>query len=171
MRNRSELKKELKINLSKAYLSSDSLKAVKKNEREKFIEIKLLEVNFAALQWAISNAILKEDELNNEPFIAENKLLNEQITNGGLAVIGLGGSGIVFANITAPVFLGLGGGIASIGAIGATMIAAPVVAAGLIGLGVYKYKENEAIKMLLEYFNQEKDVIYNFYCSKIDLLN
>jgi hypothetical protein len=168
MRNKSELKKELKINLSKAYISSENLKTVKKDEREKFIEIKLLEVNFAELQWAIQNDILKEDELSNESFIAENPLLKEQIINGGLAAAGLGGAGAVFSSVTAPVFFGFGGGVAAITAGGAALIAAPVVGAGLIALGIYKYKENEAIKKLLEYFEQEKDVIYDFYCSKID---
>ncbi|MDD5053508.1 MAG: hypothetical protein PHO27_12305 [Sulfuricurvum sp.] len=168
MRNKSELKKELKINLSKAYISSDNLKEVKKAEREKFIEIKLLEVNLAALQWSIQNDILKEDELSNESFIAENPLLKDQIINGGLAISGLGGAGIVFSSVTAPVFLGFGGGIAAITAASAALIAAPVVTAGLVGLGIYKYKDNEAINKLLKYFDQEKDVIYDFYCSKID---
>jgi hypothetical protein len=165
------LKDELVLNISKAKLTEDNMKQVKKEEREKFIEIKLLEVNYAALKWALEKKVVTEEFIENEPFIMNNEMLKAQIfAKGGLAAAGLGGGGIVFGNLIAPVFLGFGGGIGAIGALGVGMIALPVAAAGLGILAIHKYQENKGINMLIEYFEKEKKEILEFYVDKIEKL-
>ena len=162
------LKNEITIQLSKAKITIDNLKQVKQEEREEFINIKLLEVNDASLRWALQKHVISENELKTNKFFTNNKMLKEHILNGAFATAGIGASGIVFTTATAPVFLGFGGGIGAIGLASAATIAAPVVLSGIAIFGVIKYRQNQELEELEKYFETEKRKILNFYLDKID---
>jgi len=162
------LKNEITIQLSKAKITIDNLKQVKKEERKNFIEIKLLEVNDASLRWALQKHVLSENELRTNKFFTKNKAFNEYILSGAFITTGLGVSGFAFTTATAPVFLGLGGGMGAIGIVGVATIAAPIVLSGIAIFGVIKYKENKEIELLVEHFESEKRKILNFYLDKIN---
>jgi len=162
------LKNEITIQLSKAKITIDNLKQVKQEEREEFINIKLLEVNDASLRWALQKRIISENELKTNRFFTENEMLKEHILNGVFATAGIGASGIAFTTATAPVFLGFGGGIGAIGLAGAATIAAPVVLSGIAIFGVIIYRQNQELEELEKYFETEKRKILNFYLDKID---
>lgn len=162
------LKNEITIQLSKAKITADNLRQVKKEEREEFIDIKLLEVNDASLRWALQKQVLSKSELETNKFFTQNKHINETILNGAIAVTGLGTSGVAFTTATAPVFLGFGGGVGAIGMAGAATIAAPIALSGLAIYGVFKYQEYKKLERLIEYFEKEKKKILNFYIEKIN---
>lgn len=164
------LRNEITIQLSRAKVTVNMLKQVKKEEREEFIDIKLLEINDASLRWALQKQVVTQSELTTDKFYISNKHLNKNVVEGAIATTGMVGSGYAFSVVTAPTFLGFGGGFGVIGAAGAATIAAPLILASLGVYGVIKYKEHEKYENLIEYFESEKKKILNFYIERIDSL-
>ena len=162
------LRNEITIQLSRAKVTVNMLKQVKKEEREEFIDIKLLQINDASLRWALQKQVVTQSELTTDKFYISNKHLNKNVVKGAIATTGVVGSGYAFSVVTAPTFLGFGGGV--IGAAGAATIAAPLLLASLGVYGVIKYKEHEKCENLIEYFESEKKKILNFYIERIDSL-
>lgn len=107
------LRNEITIQLSRAKVTVNMLKQVKKEERQEFINIKLLEVNDASLRWALQKHVVTQSELTTDKFYTNNKHLNERVLKGTIATTGIVGSGYAFNVAIAPTFLGFGGGIGS----------------------------------------------------------
>jgi len=189
------LKNEIKLQLSKAKITTDNLQQIKRDERDDYIETKLLEVNDACLRWALKNNIVTQNELQTNKFYTENTKLVEIIASGTF----LTGSGVAAASIfttiatstvtTSVAGTGLAGlvssstlagwGLGSVAttvtttatAITATTIAATAAPIALAGAGIYgalKYKQNKQNKTLIEYFENEKSKILSFYFNKIN---
>jgi len=169
---------------------------IKKDERDNYIETKLLEVNDACLRWGLQKKVILENELTTNQFFTDNSKLNEYILAGGLAsasAIGataaygatlavstvsttVAGTGIAgFFGSSSLAGFGLGSvattTTATITAITTTTIAATVTPIALAGAGIYgvvKYKENKQNEKLVEHFENEKNKILSFYLDKVD---
>ena len=190
------LRNEIKLQLSKAKITIDNLKQIKKDERDHFIEIKLLEINDACLKWALQKQVISEDELKTNKFFTDNSKFSEYILAGGLASVGaisatmaygatvaistvsttVAGTGIAgFFGSSTLASLGLGSiaatTTATVSVITTTTIAATAAPIALAGAGIYgviKYKENKEIEKLIKHFENEKSKILSFYLDKIE---
>lgn len=162
------LKNEITIQFSKAKLEVEKLKKIQKEERQKFVDIKLLEVYDAALRWALQKQIVTQMELSTNKFFVDNNHSYENILKGAIATTGVVSSGIAFSVATAPTFLGFGGGISAIGLASGAAIAAPLAVVVLSIYGLKKFKDHKQYEKLVEYFEIEKNKILEFYLNKID---
>lgn len=167
------LKNEIKLQLSKAKITIDNLKQIKKDERDDYIETKLLEVNDACLRWALQKKVISEDELKTNKFFTDNSKLNEYLLSGGLTGAGAIGAtvayGATLTTVTSGGFLGFFTTTATV-ATTTTLMAtvAPIALAGAGIYGVVKYKENKQNEKLVEHFESEKSKILSFYLDKVD---
>lgn len=154
---------------SKENITFEEVDNLPKDTRQDTINNELLRINKIALQWALQNKVITVEELKDEKFFTENKLLSDFIANAGLSALGIGGSAYALSAVTAPTFFGLvGGGLTTLTVGGAAIAALPLI---VFGLGIYgkRYYDNQKeVKKLIEYFNKEKDKILKFYLSKIN---
>lgn len=183
------LTNEIKFLLSKVKITSDNLKQVTKDERENFVEMKLLEANDTLLKWALEKKVISYAELSIDEFYTENNRLSGLIAAAGLGTVAMGAAGSYFAyNATLATVTTLLPGIPSLAlailpravlpfvtttttVVTSTTImatAAPIALACAGIYGVVKYKENQEIKKFIEYFEKEKDKISKFYLDKVD---
>ena len=164
------LKNEIKLQLSKAKITSDNLKQVKKNEKDKFIDMKLLEINDTCLRWGLSKNIITKEELTSNSFSTKN---DDELTEYILLLTGVGvvGSTLVY-NATLSTTGGFLGFFTTTVATTTTLMATaiPIALAGAGIYGVIKYEENKQNEKLINHFEKEKNKILNFYLNKIDNL-
>ena len=167
------LKNEIKLQLSKAKITTDNLQQIKKNERDDYIETKLLEVNDACLRWALQKQVISEDQLSIDKFFTDNSKLNDYILSGGLTGAGAIGAtvayGATLSTVTTGGFLGFFTTTTTV--VTATTLMATVTPIALAGAGIYgalKYKENKQNEKLIEHFENEKSKILSFYLNKVD---
>lgn len=167
------LKNEIKLQLSKAKITIDNLRQIKKNEKDDYIEAKLLEVNDACLRWALQKEIIYEYELTTDKFFTDNSKFYDYIVSGGFASVGAIGATVAYGATVSTVVTGgfLGFFTTTATVIKSTTIAAtaaPIALAGACIYGAIKYKENKENEKLIEHFENEKSKILSFYLDKID---
>ena len=166
------LKNEIKLQLSKAKITVDNLRQVKKNERDDYINMKLLEVNHACLKWALQNKIISKVDLETNKFFTDNRKFYDYLSSG-LASAGAIGAALAYettlSTVTTGGFLGFFTTTTTVATTTTIMAtAAPIALAGAGIYGIMKYKENKQIEKLIEYFENEKSKILSFYLNKID---
>jgi len=169
------LQNEITLQLSKAKITIDNLKQIKKDERDDFIDTKLLEINHACIQWALQKNVISQIELETNKFYTDNESLSEYMISGGLATGGAIGAtvayGATLSTVTTGGFLGFFTTTTTVATTTTLMAAAaPVALAGAGIYGVIKYKEHKQNERLIEHFETEKAKILSFYLKKINAL-
>jgi len=167
------LKNEITLQLSKAKITTDNLSQVKKAEREAYIEVKLLEINDACLRWGLQKKVISEVELKTDRFFTDNEGMNDLAVSGGLLSGGAIGATVAYgatvSTVTSGGFLGFFATTSTV--VTTTTLAATAAPLALAGAGVYgliKYKEHKQNKELIAHFEKEKDKIRLFYINKVN---
>ncbi len=173
------LKNDLSIMLRKIRID-DEITKVKKKDRKEWVDLKLLEINQIALKWALKNNIITNEDIQTDNFFTENSNLTDWIVTSGLigggvagaAVAGTVAYGTTLSTVTTGVFLGFFTTTTTV-ATSTTYVATAVAGAAplaLAALGEYIYfrsKEKKQIEKLVNFFEKEKEKIYNYYATKI----
>jgi len=173
------LKNDLNIMLRKIRID-DEITKVKKKDRKEWVDLKLLEINQIVLKWALKNNIITNDDIRTDNFFTENHNLTDWIVTSGLIGGGAAGAaaagtvayGATLSTVTTGGFLGFfttTSTVATTTTYVATAVAgaAPLALAALGGYIYFRRKEKKQIEKLINFFEKEKEKIYNYYAAKI----